>query len=61
MNNPNESDKFWIDELAEIIRKKKEENEILKRLGESFSHPGKTLQMNQVDPNESNENNENNK
>jgi len=61
MNNPNESDNSWTEDIAELIRKKKEENEILKRLGESFSHPGKTLQMNQVDPNESNESNESNK
>ncbi len=55
MNHPNESDGYWIEDIAELIRKKKEENEILKRLWESLSHPGKTLHMNQSDPSEINE------
>jgi hypothetical protein len=47
MNHPNKSDNYWIEDLTELIRKKKEENEILKKLGESLSHPGKTFPMNQ--------------
>ena len=58
MNNPNESDNSWTEDIAELIRKKKEENEILKRLGESLSHPEKTLHLNQSDPAEINEINE---
>jgi hypothetical protein len=54
MNHHNESDGYWIEDIAELIRKKKEENEILKRLGESLSQPGKTLHMNQSDLSEIN-------
>ncbi|MFZ4464958.1 MAG: hypothetical protein ACOYN5_14015 [Bacteroidales bacterium] len=66
MDDQNEKDNSWTEDLAELIRIKKEENEILKMLGESLSHPGKTLPGNQPDPaecneyNESNGNNENN-
>ncbi len=60
MNHPNENDNSWTEDLAELIRIKKEENEILKMIGESLSHPGKTLPGNQPDTAESNEDNESN-
>ena len=31
----------WINDLSELIRKKKEENEALKKLHEAFTEPGK--------------------
>ncbi|MEI6749521.1 MAG: hypothetical protein WCM93_10210 [Bacteroidota bacterium] len=61
MNHPNENDNSWIEDLAELIRIKKGENEILKKFEESLSHPGKTLPGNQSYQAESNESNESNK
>ena len=29
----------WMDDLAELIKRKKEENEVLKKVHDSFSHP----------------------
>ncbi|MEI8005165.1 MAG: hypothetical protein WCI48_03090 [Bacteroidota bacterium] len=38
MTQPDENINSWLDDLSQLIRKKKEENEILKKLQESLQH-----------------------
>lgn len=38
MSQADENTNSWLDDLSQLIRKKKEENEILKKLHESLQH-----------------------
>ncbi len=39
MTQADENNNTWLDDLSLLIRKKKEENEILKKLQDSLQHP----------------------
>lgn len=42
MSNQEKMTNSWLDELSELIRKKKEENDVLKKLEESIMNPPKS-------------------
>jgi len=45
----------WLDELSDLIQKKKEENQILKKFGESLQNPIKSETEGNEEPDEGNE------